>query len=38
MISDIHYMLKSQQEAGGPPQLVGATRVLSVAEYTLTVA
>ena len=37
-ISDIHSMLKSQQGAGGQPQSVGATRTLSLVEYTLTVA
>jgi len=38
MVSDIYHMMQSQQWAGGRPQLVGATRVLSVTEYTLTVA
>jgi len=37
VVSDIHYMLRNQRDAGGQPQLVIAT-VLSLTEYILTVA
>ena len=35
-ISDIYGILNSQKGAGGQPQLVSATRALSLVEYTLT--
>jgi hypothetical protein len=38
MVCEIHNMLESQQWAGDQPQLVSATRRVSLTEYTLTVA
>ena len=37
-INDIRDMMKAQEGAGYQPQLVSVTRILSIAEYTLTVA
>ena len=37
-ISDIYGILNSQQGAGGQPQSVSATHILSLAEFTLTVS
>ena len=38
VVNNIHNMLKSQEEAGYQPQLVSVIRILSLTEYTLTIA
>ena len=37
-VNEIREMMKGQEGAGYQPQLVSVTRILSIAEYTLTVA